>query len=523
MVRGKLLNKLQSIKFDLLIIGGGINGAVCAAAMSAAGFKVALIDQADFASMTSQESSNMIWGGIKYLESHQYALVRALCKSRNRLMTAYPTRVREITYYTSLFKGNTHGPLISFIGTQLYWLIGSLFTRPPSYKTPNMIQDELPIIKRTGLLGGVAYSDAYLPDNDARFTFQFILDAAARGAVTLNYIQALSCRRESGEWRILAQDSLSKARFTIKANVLLNACGPLLETFNQYSSLKTKNSIVYSKGVHLTVPRINGHDKILTFLSDDKRLFFVLPMGPVSCIGTTDTAVENYQCNVTDQDRFFILENINKRLALPSPLTLNDILAERCGVRTLVADGDENNWVNLSRKHVIEYDKNQQLINIIGGKLTNCLNIGEQVVELLAPNSPLNRVWFGEPNEAAHLKFKQQCSALHFSAHSVDGIDPPAQRLWRRYGNGAFKILDLIRADHTMMQEIIAETGILRAEIYYARDNEMIICLADFLRRRTNLALIRKHEDLRNALGMKELCQILFGEQAEMRQREYFS
>ena len=93
-------------EYDVLVIGGGINGAVSAANLSYQGLKVALLDQGDYASMTSQASSNMIWGGIKYLQSGELSLVKALCESRNRLLKAYPDRVREIAYFTSFYKGN---------------------------------------------------------------------------------------------------------------------------------------------------------------------------------------------------------------------------------------------------------------------------------------------------------------------------------------------------------------------------------------------------------------------------------
>ena len=96
------INKLKSEIFDVLVIGGGINGAVSAAALSAKGSRVALVDKKDFASFTSQESSNLAWGGIKYLESYEFGLVWGLCASRNQLIRAFPSQVKEIRFFTSL-------------------------------------------------------------------------------------------------------------------------------------------------------------------------------------------------------------------------------------------------------------------------------------------------------------------------------------------------------------------------------------------------------------------------------------
>ena len=104
-LRTENLEKLGQSVHDVLVVGGGINGAVAAAALSGKGVKVALIDQRDFAGFTSQQSSNLAWGGIKYLESRDFALVRGLCKSRNHLLENYPSRIQEIRFFTTIEKG----------------------------------------------------------------------------------------------------------------------------------------------------------------------------------------------------------------------------------------------------------------------------------------------------------------------------------------------------------------------------------------------------------------------------------
>ena len=244
-------------------------------------------------------------------------------------------------------------------------------------------------------------------------------------------------------------------------------------------------------------------------------------MGPVSCIGTTDTRLDRYEREVTDEDRNFILSNINSRLDLPRRLSKKDIIAERCGVRTLIADGDEEDWIRLSRKHVIEHNKEKQLINIIGGKLTNCLNIGEEMIDLFELKGETD--WFGEPGEAEKNKFNQACREVILNKHVQDGIDPPAERLWRRYGRDAFKLLEMITEDESMQDEILEGTGVLRAEVFYARENEMVHCLEDFLRRRSKVSLIKRKEDLQKDPGLKDVCNILFGSDSEQKWTEYFT
>src|SRR3954451_3557383 len=103
------LDKLGTLRFDVLVLGGGINGAVSAAALAARGAKVALIDRGDFASETSQQSSNLAWGGIKYLETYEFGLVYKLCRARNRLIRSYPSTVQEIRFYMAHEKSFRHG------------------------------------------------------------------------------------------------------------------------------------------------------------------------------------------------------------------------------------------------------------------------------------------------------------------------------------------------------------------------------------------------------------------------------
>jgi glycerol-3-phosphate dehydrogenase len=128
---------------------------------------------------------------------------------------------------------------------------------------------------------------------------------------------------------------------------------------------------------------------VLTFFADDGRLFFVIPMGPRTCIGTTDTKVETPSRTVTAEDRAFVLSNINKRLRLDRPLTEADIIAERCGVRPLATEAGSSSadWVQLSRKHLVEVDHATKHVSIFGGKLTDCLNVGDEICAEIQPSA----------------------------------------------------------------------------------------------------------------------------------------
>ncbi|HRP69785.1 MAG TPA: FAD-dependent oxidoreductase, partial [Turneriella sp.] len=385
-LRANNISKLQKIHFDALVVGGGINGAVSAAALSGKGAKVALIDRKDFASETSQESSNLAWGGIKYLESLEFGLVRKLCKSRNHLIKSYPSSVQEIRFFTTIEKGFRFPVWFIWLGTWFYWLIGSFFTRRPRYLSRRRIQKDEPIINTANAVGGFEYSDAYLHDNDARFVFSFVRSAMNNGCIAVNYLEALKATRSHNQWHVDAIDTISGKKLKITADVIVNACGPYADIFNTHTGVETKHQHVFSKGIHLVVNRLSKETRVLTFFADDGRLFFAIPMGAKTCIGTTDTRMPSPEARVTEEDRDFVLGNINKRLKLDKPLTRADIIAERCGVRPLVTkrntDGGKD-WMQMSRKHEVEANFDTQYITIFGGKLTDCLNVGDEVSELV--------------------------------------------------------------------------------------------------------------------------------------------
>jgi glycerol-3-phosphate dehydrogenase len=516
--------------FDVLVLGGGINGAVSAAALAARGARVALIERGDFAGTTSQETSNLVWGGIKYLESYEVGLVRKLCRARNRLIRSYPASVREIRFYTSHPRGFRHGRWKLVLGAWLYWALGGFFTRRPRLLSTGTIAREEPIIALDGLDGGFEYSDAFLPDNDARFVWGFVRSALDHGCVAANYLEAFGSRREGGEWITRARDVEAGRETWIRSRALVNACGPYADQINARNGVGTLHRHVLSKGVHLLVDRLTDSPRALTFFADDGRLFFVIPMGPKSCIGTTDTPVQRPDVEVTPEDRRFILDNINKRLRLPRPLKESDIVAERCGVRPLAVDAafeGRRDWMQLSRRHVIETDRERRHITIFGGKLTDCLNVGEEIcreVRRLGLELPYpKRRWYGEPHATVREQFFHQARLMGLDAMTATrSSEALSTRLWRRYGAEALNLLESIRRDPRMAEVIIGTSEYVRCEIHEAAQREMVVKLEDFLRRRSEIAQVVRREELRRAAGLDEACRILFGDAAEAKWAEYF-
>lgn len=531
-LRERNIQKLNQGVYDALIVGGGINGAAAAAALSGKGARVALIDRGDFAGFTSQQSSNLIWGGIKYLESQDYALVRKLCLSRNHLIRRYPSQVREIRFLATVDQGFRWHPLLLWVGAWLYWLFGNGFTKIPRLLSKRAIQREEPVVNTQNTAGGFEYSDAYLPDNDACFVLQFVRLAMDRGCIAANYLESLGARRDGGIWLTQARDAIAGKRFEIRSRVLINAAGPFVDAHNRLTGVRTEHRHLFSKGIHLIVPRITPNQRILAFFADDGRLFFVMPMGNRTCIGTTDTRIESPFTEVTDADRQFVLDNINKRLTLVKPLVRDDIIAERCGVRPLVvkvrAKVNTRDWLQLSRKHEIDVDRANAHLSIFGGKLTDCLNVGNEIVEIvreLGVELPhRNRGWYGEPDRSVREEYLRRAKLMNLDSHALPESmeESLTGRLWRRYDEKAFGLLEEIRADPRQAEVLIEGTESLRCEIELAKRQEMIVKLEDFLLRRSKIALVVRKEDIRNAPGLMEACEMLFGGQAQDKFDEYF-
>ena len=489
-------------EFDVAIIGGGINGAVSAAALASHGVKVVLLEANDFASMTSQESSNMIWGGIKYLQDYEFSLVWKLCKSRNQLLKSYPNRVKQIPFFAVIGPTSPFSRGLGFIGTVAYWLFGRFKTHRPQVFSNSKIANVLSILNLESAHGAIQYNDAILLDNDARFVYEFIKTAENHGASVLNYVEVKNAIRSTENWAIEAFDKAAQNICDIRAKVLINATGPYARLFDDQLGLQTSNQIVISKGVHLIVPRIETKEKVLAFFDNKGRLFYVLPMHDRTVIGTTDTSVIDAKVGVTDQDREFLLAQANRCLNLSKPLVREDIISERCGVRPLVVKGskvlDKVDWMSLSRKHVVELKKEQKAISIFGGKLTDCINIGNEVVQAvkkLGIEVTTAKHWFGEPSlQIPHLLVER---IKNFHPQIANEL---ADALWRRHSNDAFKIVDAWDISPKNSELVFEGLMFTFGELHYIAENEHVLFPEDLLRRRTPLALIRTKQELKAKL-----------------------
>jgi glycerol-3-phosphate dehydrogenase len=161
---------------------------------------VAIVEQADFASFTSQESSNLVWGGFRYLENYELPLVVKLSRSRNRLMRAYPSVIAELRFLATLDASAPFPSWLAALGTVGYWGLGQFATKPPQYHRPNRIKAMEPIIRTDTAEAAIEYGDAYLKDNDARFVWGFVRSAIDHGSTTSPSTRPSGLMATGGPW-----------------------------------------------------------------------------------------------------------------------------------------------------------------------------------------------------------------------------------------------------------------------------------------------------------------------------------
>lgn len=465
------------------------------------------------------------------MESYEFGLVSKLCQSRNELMQSFPSVIKEIRFLTTISKKFRHHPWVIWSSTWLYWLLGRGYTRCPQLLSTNQIAAEESVINISNSRGGVEYSDVFLHDNDARFVFNFIRSAIDEGCVAANYVSSIGAQQVDHRWQINAQDTETKHQFSINSKVLINATGAFVDSYNKMLAVSTIHHYIFSKGIHLLVPRITQSKRVLAFFADDGRLFFVIPMGNQSCIGTTDTKVDDPNVFVSQADCDFVLSNINANLKLAQPLTYDDIIAKRCGVRPLVVKKGvkaNTDFLQLSRKHIIEANKELKHISIFGGKLTDCLNIGEEIAaEISTMGIELSHdkcTWYGEPDKNQYQNYHTFARRLGlYQIFAQDAGESVAIRLWRRYGQDAIAMLESIQQDPNMLKSAIEKTGVRCCKIAHLANREMIVHLQDFLRRCSKIELLYSREYLYESKGLQGVCNHLFGEQAKVRWQEYFN
>jgi glycerol-3-phosphate dehydrogenase len=475
--------RVRNELYDILVIGGGINGAGIARDAALRGFKVCLIEKNDFASGTSSRSSKLVHGGLRYLEHGHFNLVREALQERHHLLNIAPHLVRPLPFIFPVYKTSPRGSLAVNIGLTLYdTLAGRRNIDTHEKLLPKEINQFAPGIQTKGFKNGFIYYDAKM--NDARLCLENILDACQLGADCFNYVQALRLlKKEDQICGVQAQDLLTAQNFEIQARWVINATGPWMNDFLRMHSQNQASKIRLTKGIHILVPRILENHALILTTTEDGRVFFCTPWGPYSLVGTTDTDYQDHPDHVLadEKDVAYLLKALREYFP-KSPFEIKDIVATYAGLRPLVQQ--EGKPSQVSREYKID-ESMPGMFNVLGGKFTTYRSLSETVVDLASKKLKLYQ----------NVKCQTHVRKLPGAAQEISmdeilreyELEPEsAQHLLRTYGCSASEILRLAK-EIGLKGRLCPHHPHLKSEVIYAFNSEMAQSLTDFFVRRSHI------------------------------------
>jgi glycerol-3-phosphate dehydrogenase len=370
---------------DLLVVGGGINGAAIARDAAGRGLRVMLCEQFDLAAATSSASSKLIHGGLRYLEHFAFGLVRQSLIEREVLLRGAPHIVRPLRFVLP------HDP-----GLRPRWLIrGGLFLYDrlgargvlPGAASLRLRGDTMgePLQERIG--DGFAYSDCRV--DDARLVVLVARDAARRGAAIMPRTRVDRANRDNGLWRVrLCRDSGGAGE--VSARVLVNAAGPWVADILRLAGIHGRAAMRLVKGSHIVVPRLYMGEQAYLLQNEDRRVVFVIPFeDDFSLIGTTELpfAGDAAEARISPAEIDYLCRAVGRWFR--RPLEPSAIVWSYSGVRPLFDDGAAS-AAAVTRDHVLELDTSggAPALSVFGGKITTHRKLAEQALDRLAPHLP---------------------------------------------------------------------------------------------------------------------------------------
>ncbi len=381
--------------FDLLVIGGGINGAGIARDAAGRGLKVLLCEKSDLATGTSSRSGKLIHGGLRYLEYCEFRLVREALIEREVLLKIAPHIVWPMRFVLPHSKEQRPAWMVR-LGLFLYDHLGGRQKLPGTRKL-NLRRDPEGDAIRDEFATAFEYSDCWV--EDARLVVLNALDAQQRGAEVLVRTAAVAARRENGAWRVTLRNEDGGER-DVRARVLANAAGPWVEEVIQgIVGSNAARRVRLIKGSHLIARKFWKGPQAYLLQNDDKRVIFLNPYeGDLCLIGTTDIPYEGRaeDVSITEQERDYLLRGVNRYTK--HQLGPGDIVSAFSGVRPLYDDSAANPSA-VTRDYVFDVegsDGKAPILSIFGGKITTNRKLAEHAIGKIAPNFPNMRgSWTG--------------------------------------------------------------------------------------------------------------------------------
>ena len=518
--RPQIVSKLQSEKFDVLIIGGGITGAGIALDAASRGLKVALVEKNDFAFGTSSRSTKLIHGGLRYLKQLEFGLVKEVGSERAVVHSLAPHLVVPEKMLLPLSEKRGMGYWLTSIGLKMYDLLAGVKSEDQRRMlTKIQTLKYEPLLRRDDVKGGAIYAE-YRTD-DARLTIEIIKTAVQHGATILSYTRATDFIYDneviSG---INVDDQLTGESFKIQSTVVVNAAGPWVDELREVNKSKQGKSLHLTKGVHVVV----AHERFpvkqaIYFNVDDGRMIFAIPRGRCTYIGTTDTSYIGNKDEVftSREDAYYLITAVNSNF--PSVhLKLEDLESSWAGLRPLIHE-EGKSASELSRKDEI-FESSSGLISIAGGKLTGYRKMAERVVDLVIEKHfegkrfmpcMTHKIKLTLSDFVDFVAVKRYLVVVRKRLLQLGLPEAKAKYLVENFGRQTDQILDSLESN---FDNNAPELSLLKAELDFCLQSEMVCSLQDFLVRRTGLMyfdirMVKEHkqaiaEEMKSKLGWSD-------------------
>lgn len=527
---------LAKTRFDLAIIGGGINGAATARDAALRGLKVVLVEGNDFASGTSSRSSKLIHGGLRYLEQLEFKLVHEARRERRMLLKLAPHLARPVPFLLPIYKDDPYSPFKIRLGLTIYDMLGNLGKKDRHRMlTPAETMRRVPGLRADGLRAGAVYFDS--ETDDARLTLENVIDAADHGAVALNYtkvhgftVSSASAGQTAEVLTAEAEDLLSGHKHEIAARVWVNAAGPWVDQIRamlpHYDGSK---SVRLTKGTHIILPPVSGPFAMFAAILPGSRIFVMAPWHGYSLMGTTDTDFEGDPASVRPDhaDVEYLLSAVNR--VLHSPLARYDVVGAFAGLRALAVQPGRSPSENTREYRFHREPGVRNFITVCGGKLTTARSLGEKLVdEILAlPGMPQASCRGAHPTRETPLAGGHTgVFDIFLNYASWDAVrkfeipHPVAERLVNTYGSRWPLVLESIRDDKSLTELLPGSPSLLAAEIDFAIRHEMATNVEDVLLRRSGLNWLAASKLREAAPKVAEMCAARLGWSEDRRQAE---
>jgi glycerol-3-phosphate dehydrogenase len=481
-------NRLQNEQFDLIIVGGGIIGSGIARDAALRGLNTLLVEKEDFACGTTSRSSRLIHGGLRYLRTFQFKLVRYDLKEREILLKIAPHLVHRMRFIIPLPRSEIFYRLTLPLGLWLYDLlaIGQKAPRWQRYSASQTLKEEPALGQIKELTGSYVYSDCEAGLVE-RLCLENLIDASRLGGCIVNHSTALNLLKSRGAAAgVKVQDILSGKIYDAHAKIIINAAGHWADLLWQRFETKSPQSLRKTRGTHLITKKLTNEALVL-FAKSDGRLFFVIPWGDFSLIGTTDKdyrgSPDSVYANAADVN--YLVQETARYFP---DFDEGQILYTIAGLRPLVSRENISASAT-SRAHQIVDHANTGtpgLITVLGGKITAHRGIAQEAVDLVCRKLDVEARCFTHrltlPGAAPVAPAEIESASIQYKlpASSIE-------HLVSIYGSQFRRILELAQIEPRLAGPIHPGFPDILAQIKWSVENESAVTVSDFMLRRSSM------------------------------------